>query len=224
MANVLVIGAGGDIGSAIHRSLETKGFNVVGTTRGSLDLSEKPSIDAFNSQVSSCFDHIVFCAAVNNPQAFILTEDSDINYHFQVNVFSFLHLIKNLLSTSKMNSNGSVVLISSLFGHFGRSRRVPYAASKHALMGICKTLAVELGKQKIRVNSVSPGFIDTKLTQKNLSLEQISNIERQIPLQRLGRADEVANVVSFLVSEMASYVNGTDVIVDGGFFAGGFME
>ena len=62
------------------------------------------------------------------------------------------------------------------------------------------------------------------MTQKNLSLEQISNIERQIPLQRLGRADEVANVVSFLVSEMASYVNGTDVIVDGGFFAGGFME
>ena len=91
-------------------------------------------------------------------------------------------------------------------------------------MGICKTLAVELSAQKIRVNSVSPGFIDTKLTRKNLSAEQISKLERCIPLERLGRVDEVANVVSFLVSEMASYVNGTDVIVDGGFFAGGFME
>lgn len=224
MENVLVIGAGGDIGSAISISLENTGYKVVGTTRESLDLSNKLSIDSFSSKVSSCFDHVVFCAAVNNPQAFILTEDSDVNYHFQVNIFSFLHLIKNLLNTSRMSSNGSIVIISSLFGHFGRSGRIPYAASKHALMGICKTLAVELGQQKIRVNSVSPGFINTKLTRKNLSVEQISSIERQIPLKRLGRADEVADVVRFLISDMASYVNGTDVIVDGGFFAGGFME
>lgn len=219
-----MIGAGGDIGSAIARSLETAGYKVVGTTRESLDLSNKLSIDAFSHQVSHCFDHVVFCAAVNNPQVLILTEDSDLNYHFQVNVFSFLHLIKNLLSTSKVSPNGSIVMISSLFGHFGRSGRIPYSASKHALMGVCKTLAVELGQQKIRVNSVSPGFINTKLTRKNLSLEQISSIERQIPLKRLGCAEEVANVVRFLISEMASYVNGTDVIVDGGFFAGGFME
>ena len=224
MTNALVIGAGGDIGTAIHRNLEAQGYNVVGTTRKSLDLSKKVSIDAFTRQNTTEFDHIIFCAAENNPQAFLETTDDVIDQSIQVNVLALLQLLRNLLRGSTIGSNGSIVIISSLFGHFGRAKRLPYVASKHALMGVCKTLAVELSAQKIRVNSVSPGFIDTKLTRKNLSVEQISKLEQCIPLERLGHVDEVANVVSFLVSEMASYVNGTDVIVAGGFFAGGFME
>lgn len=224
MTNALVIGAGGDIGNAIHKSLEASGYYVLGTTRDTLDLSKKTSIEIFSRQNRSDFDHIIFCAAENIPQAFIETADDAIDQSIQVNVLSLLQLLRDLLKASKLRPGGSVVIISSLFGHFGRAKRLPYVASKHALLGICKTLAVELSTQKIRVNSVSPGFIDTKLTRKNIPIEQMSEIKRRIPLNRLGHVDEVANVVNFLVSDLATYINGTDILVDGGFFAGGFME
>ena len=224
MTNALVVGAGGGIGNAIHKNLEASGCYVLGTTRETLDLSDKTSIEIFSRQNRFEFDHIIFCAAENIPTGFIETTDYAINQSIQVNVLAFLQLLRGLLKASKVRPGGSVVIISSLFGHFGRAKRLPYVASKHALLGICKTLAVELSVEKIRVNSVSPGFIDTILTRKNIPTEQLSEIQKRIPLNRLGHVDEVANVVKFLVSDMAAYINGTDIIVDGGFFAGGFME
>ena len=76
---------------------------------------------------------------------------------------------------------------------------------------------------KIRVNSVSPGFIDTKLTKKNLSDSEIENLKDKIPAGKLGSPEDVANIVFFLASENAQYINGQDIIVDGGFICGGFM-
>ena len=89
--------------------------------------------------------------------------------------------------------------------------------------GACKTLAIELGKKNIRVNSVSPGFINTNLTKKNLSQKQIAEIKEKIPLGNLGKPEDIANAVNFLISKGAKYISGADLIVDGGFSSGAFM-
>ena len=114
-------------------------------------------------------------------------------------------------------------MISSLYGLFGRKNRLPYVVSKHALNGACKTLAIELGKKNIRVNAISPGFIKTKLTEKNLSNQEIKNIKKAIPLGDLGKPDDIAHLTSFLISKKGRYINGTNIVVDGGYSCGAFM-
>jgi 3-oxoacyl-[acyl-carrier protein] reductase len=87
-----------------------------------------------------------------------------------------------------------------------------------------KNLALELSQYDIRVNSITPGFIDTKLTRNNLSKEDIVKLETRIPLKRLGNVKDISNMALYLCSEKASYLTGQDITIDGGFIAGGFFE
>ena len=112
--------------------------------------------------------------------------------------------------------NRSITVISSLFGQLGREGRLPYSLSKHALEGAAKTLAVELGPVGIRVNSISPGFIDTKLTRKNIPQNQITKLEERIPLGALGAPEDIADAVFFLSSDKNNFVSGANFILDGG--------
>ena len=96
--------------------------------------------------------------------------------------------------------------------------------SKHALQGVMKNLALELSQYDIRVNSITPGFIDTKLTRNNLSKEDIVKLETRIPLKRLGNVKDISNMALYLCSEKASYLTGQDITIDGGFIAGGFLR
>ena len=100
---------------------------------------------------------------------------------------------------------------------------MPYAISKHALIGAMKTMAIELGEFGVMVNAVSPGYIDTKMTSKNNSPEVIQKLISGIPVKRLGSPDDVARAVSFLASPQNHYVNGLDLVVDGGYSVGGFQ-
>jgi 3-oxoacyl-[acyl-carrier protein] reductase len=123
----------------------------------------------------------------------------------------------------KKQSYGKIIIISSLYGFFSRKGRLPYAISKHALIGAMKTMAIEFAEFGITVNAVSPGYIDTKMTSKNNSPETIQKIINGIPVKKLGLPDDVARAVSFLASPENSYVNGLDLIVDGGYSIGGFQ-
>jgi 3-oxoacyl-[acyl-carrier protein] reductase len=107
---------------------------------------------------------------------------------------------------------------------FGRQGRLAYSASKHALLGITRTLAIELAKYNVAVNSVSPGYIMTKMTKKNNSVDVIKQLENNIPLQRLGKSEEVADLVYYLASESNSYLTGQNIVIDGGYSAGGFQQ
>ena len=140
-----------------------------------------------------------------------------------MNFTSFLRLARVIAPRMAEAGGGVITVISSLYGLFGRAGRLPYAASKHALNGIVQTLAIELGPRGIRVNAVSPGFIDTKLTRKNISGDRLRELERNIPAGRLGHPDDVADVVGYLHGPSARYITGQNLIVDGGFIAGGFM-
>ena len=118
---------------------------------------------------------------------------------------------------------GVIVNVSSLLGHLGLARRAAYGAAKHGLEGLTKTLAVEWARRGVRVVSVAPAYVATELlagTSKagGFTLEEVAH---RTPLGRLAEPDEVARVVAFLVSDDASYVTGSSVLVDGGWIADG---
>lgn len=219
---VLVIGGSGDIGSSIvDKFLEE--HVVKSTSREELDLSSDNSVDSFLSLNNKIFDHVIFCAAENNPCYFSDDDYVNIEKSIKINLLSFIKILHSLIKSNSISSGGSIIIISSLYSNFGRLKRFPYSVSKHALSGLVKNLAIEFSSRKIRVNSVSPGFIDTKLTRKNLRKEEIEKIEGYIPAGNIGSPKDIANVVFFLSSPLGSYINGQDIVADGGYSCGGFL-
>jgi 3-oxoacyl-[acyl-carrier protein] reductase len=113
--------------------------------------------------------------------------------------------------------SGSIVNITSLSGQTGNVGQINYAASKAGIIAMTKTLAMEVGSRNIRVNSVSPGIIETEMTDQ---IPKIEELKKNIPLRRFGKPEEVCGVVSFLCSKDASYITGQTINVNGGIYTG----
>lgn len=220
----LVLGGTGDIGSAIANRLRLDyDDEVIAVGSKDLDLADTHSINHFLQQYGSNFDVLIHSAGLNQPGLFESLDIQNIEMTIQANLLGFLRISQALIPHWKGHSRGSVVIISSLYGFFSRRCRIPYAISKHALIGAMKTLAIELGEFGVMVNAVSPGYIDTKMTSKNNSPEIIQKLMAGIPVGKLGMPDDVARAVSFLASPQNHYVNGIDLVVDGGYSVGGFQ-
>ena len=110
-----------------------------------------------------------------------------------------------------------IINISSIFGSVSKSERSAYSSSKFGLIGFTKSTSLDLAKYNILVNSVSPGFIDTKLTRKILKKKGINIMSKKIPLKRLGNVNEISSLVNFLSSKYNTYITGQNMIIDGGF-------
>ena len=163
---VLVLGGHGEIGSAIADLFRERGDVVVSTGRAEIDLASPPSIDRFFAIHSNSFEVLVHSAGINNPKPFDQLTREDINTVFEVNLGGFLGVLKHI-EPHLRKQGGRVLAISSIYGFLSRHGRLPYAVSKHGLVGAIKTLAIELGRHGVLVNSLSPGFIATRLTEKN---------------------------------------------------------
>lgn len=220
----LVLGGTGDIGRSIAKRLERDYSDAV-TAVGSTDinLADPSSVDQFFNERGTNFDVLIHAAGMNDPGLFESLDMKDIESVMRANLLGFLRASQKLIPHWKTQRRGSVVVISSLYGFFSRRGRMPYAISKHALIGAMKTMAIEFAEFGVMVNAVSPGYIDTKMTSKNNSPETIQRLVAGIPASRLGSTNDVARAVSFLVSPENSYVNGLDLVVDGGFSIGGFQ-
>jgi 3-oxoacyl-[acyl-carrier protein] reductase len=131
----------------------------------------------------------------------------------KTNTFGAFYLMRSAVRKMLRNRCGCIVNVASLSGQIGNVGQVNYAASKAALIAMTKTLAMEVGPRGIRVNAVSPGIIETEMVTSIPNLDQIKN---RIPLQRFGRAEEVASVIAFLISQDASYITGHTLSVNGG--------
>tara|TARA_R110002110_G_scaffold19919_1_gene81522 strand:- start:1029 stop:1826 length:798 start_codon:yes stop_codon:yes gene_type:complete len=120
---------------------------------------------------------------------------------------------------------GSIVLVSSVDGSGGHAARTHYSASKHGVVGLVKSLAIEWGRHGVRVNALCPGIVDTPLVRGNISADHISGVmEDRIPMARLSTGDDQAKAALFLLSDAAAYVSGTCLTVDGGLTAGYFTH
>ncbi len=221
---VLVLGGTGDIGNAIAcRLMLDYRDEVISVGSKDLNLADFNSVESFLERYGSDFDVLVHSAGLNEPGLFESLDMKNIESTIQANLMGFLRISQALIPHWKIRSQGSIVIISSLYGFFSRKGRLPYAISKHALIGAMKTMAIEFGEFGVMVNAVSPGYIDTKMTTKNNSPEVIQKIISGIPVKKLGSPDDIARAVSFLASPQNHYVNGLDLVVDGGYSVGGFQ-
>ncbi len=138
----------------------------------------------------------------------------------QVNVTAPFLLCRAVVPGMRRRRFGRIVNITSVFGIVSRAGRSAYSASKAALFGLSRALALEAAANNVLVNCVAPGFVDTDLTRRILGARGIAATRRLIPLGRLARPEEIARYVRFLVSEENTYMTGQQVVVDGGFLSG----
>jgi 3-oxoacyl-[acyl-carrier protein] reductase len=132
-----------------------------------------------------------------------------------VNLRGVFHCAQAVAQTMTEQRSGVILNASSVVGLYGNFGQTNYAASKFGVIGFTKTWSRELGPKGVRVNAVAPGFIETPIL-ASIPDKVLQQMRSQVPLQRLGRADEIANVYAFLASDEASYINGAVIEVSGG--------
>ena len=214
---VFLTGASRGIGKAIFKLLQKEKYKIIAPMRQELDLSKPISIKhLIEINKKAEIDILINNAGINFPQWIDELEDENINQHIQINLVSAIKLIRAFVPQMKKQKWGRIVNISSIFGIVAREKQTMYSATKHAINGVTKALALELGPYNILVNSVCPGFTKTDLVMRNPP-EKIAALAKDVPLGRLAEPEEIANLVSFLISDKNTYITGTSVVIDGGF-------
>jgi 3-oxoacyl-[acyl-carrier protein] reductase len=237
----LVTGASRGIGQAIARALGAEQATVIGTAtsqagadsisealaqsgaRGCgmvLDVGDPQSISECLKQVVELYgapDILVNNAGITRDNLLMMMKDEQWDDIINTNLSSVFRMSKAVIRPMMKKRAGRIINISSVVGSTGNPGQTNYAASKAGLVGFSKSLAREIGSRNITVNTVAPGFIDTDMT-RELPEEQRQALSAQIPLGRLGSADEVAAAVVFLASPGAAYITGETIHVNGGMF------
>lgn len=225
MKTMLIFGGNGDIGSAIVKKFKENNFNVIAPPHQELDLSSRDELEKYlDKNCDMEPDVLIQCAGWNTPKIFEEIKYEDIDKANSINTLSFYRTVQYYLPKMKKKNNGHILAISSLYGSFARARRLAYVMSKHSLNGMVKTMAIEFGPFNIKVNSLSPGFVDTVMTRKNNNETVIKSFQEKIPLDRLGSTEDIANAAYFLCSFENNYITGQDIVIDGGYSIGGFQK
>ncbi len=216
---VLLTGASRGIGKAIRGKLEEEGYLLITPSRGELDLSDEQSVSIYiNKLRSQKIDILINNAGINQPQYLGELDKKNIEDTLRINLITPIYLANSVVGYMKKQKWGRIINVSSIFGIVARGKQVLYASSKHGINGMTRALALELAPFNILVNSVCPGFTLTDLTGRN-SPRKNAEIAGDIPLGRFAFAAEIAELVSFLVSEKNTYITGSVLPIDGGFIA-----
>jgi 3-oxoacyl-[acyl-carrier protein] reductase len=214
---VLITGASRGIGAALKARLKSEGMTLLTPGRQELDLLSNASIDSYLASLMAQVDILVNNAGINYLAALEEITPDTMEAMVQVNLTAPLRLIKGLVPAMKKNRYGRIVNLSSIFGIVSKERRLLYTTTKSALIGMTKTLALELGGHNILVNCIAPGYVLTELTRQNNSPEEIDRISATIPMKRMAEPSEIAEVIAFLCSDKNTYITGQTIVVDGGF-------
>ena len=233
----IITGASRGIGKSISSKLLSYGCKVVLLSRKLEDL-EKVKND-FKSENIKCFecditniiqfkdvvhevvnswgklDILINNAGITKDKLLLRMNESDWDNVINVNLKGCYNTIKVASNFMIRKKYGKIVNISSVIGQIGNSGQSNYAASKSAIEGLTRTLAVEFGSRNINVNCVAPGYIETDMT-KNLDEKMIQEMKKNIPLNKLGLTSDISETVCFLSSDLSSFITGQVINVDGG--------
>ncbi len=235
----LVTGASRGIGRAIAATLAAKGFTVIGTAtteagaqavsaalgahggRGiCLNVTDAAGVDAAVDAIVAAeggLHVLVNNAGITRDTLALRMKDDDWDAVLDTNLKAVFRLCRAVLRTMMKQRWGRIVNITSVVGASGNAGQANYAAAKAGVAGLTRALARELGSRAITVNCVAPGFIATDMTE-TLPEAQKAALLAQIPLGRLGTADEIAHAVAFLASREAGYITGAELHVNGGMY------
>ena len=235
----LVTGASRGIGRAIAAVLAARGFTVIGTAttasgaqavtqalaplggRGlALDVNDAAAVDAAVDAIVKAdggLHVLVNNAGITRDTLAMRMKDEDWDAVLDTNLKAVFRLARAVMRTMMKQRFGRIVNITSVVGASGNPGQANYAAAKAGVAGMTRALARELGSRGITVNCVAPGFIATDMTE-HLPEAQKTALLAQIPLGRLGSADEVAHAVAFLASAEAGYITGAELHVNGGMY------
>ncbi len=232
----LVTGASRGIGRAIAEQLVAAGATVVGTAtseRGAeaisaylgehgcglvLNVTDPASIDALFEAIKGQYgdvDILVNNAGITRDNLMMRMKDSEWTDIIDTNLTSVFRTSKAVLRSMMKKRHGRIINIGSVVGTMGNPGQANYAAAKAGLLGFTKSLAKEVASRGITVNAIAPGFIQTDMTDE-LTDDQKAAIMGQVPVARLGQAQEIADAVVFLASDRASYITGETLHVNGG--------
>jgi 3-oxoacyl-[acyl-carrier protein] reductase len=182
------------------------------------DVTDQASVDAAVAETVARFGRLD-CAVANAGQSLdallLRLRAETLDGLLAVNLKSAFYLCGAVARPMMKQRSGSIVLMSSIVGIMGNAGQAAYAASKAGLLGLCKSLAKELGSRNIRVNAVAPGLIETAMTEKMPDAAREFLI-KQAALARLGRPEDVSGAVAFLCSDAAGYITGQTLVIDGG--------
>jgi 3-oxoacyl-[acyl-carrier protein] reductase len=236
--NIIVTGASGGIGNAIIKTLNEAGANILasGTRIEKLeelkdnfkkikilkfDISQSDKIEEFienaTNKLGGSLDGIVNNAGITQDNLAIRMSLDEWQKVININLTSTFLMSKFAIKKMLKNKSGKIVNITSVVGHTGNLGQANYTASKAGIVAMSKSLAIEYAKKNININCISPGFIQTAMTDKiDDKFKEV--IISKIPSARLGKPDDIANAVLFLSSDQSSYINGETIHVNGGMY------
>ena len=238
--NIMISGASRGIGRAIALELAQEGANIsfsfLNSAEDARELEKKISslgnkVKAFQVDIKEFdavkkwveeskeflggLDIVINNAGIIKDKALALMDISEWRDVISTNLEGTFNLTRCAIVTFLKQKSGNIVNLASVSGIVGLARQTNYSASKAGIIGFTKALARETALYGIRVNAVAPGFIETDMI-KDLKEEYKTQILKHIPLARLGKAEEVAKAVKFLISEASAYITGQTIIIDGG--------
>jgi len=231
---IIVTGGSRGIGKAIVEDLAAAGAKVLFTYRSSAEAAEAiaeatgaTAIQADVADEAACqalvartealggLDAVVNNAGITRDGLMLRMPDSDWDAVLRTNLDGTFRMCRAAAAIMLRQRRGSIVNLTSISGIRGNSGQANYAASKAAVAAMSRSLAKELAKRSIRVNCVAPGFIDTDMVQ-SMDPRIVAGVKKAVPMRRLGKPEEVAKLVRFLVSDDSSFITGQEIVVDGG--------
>lgn len=231
---ILVTGASRGIGREIAKNLAKQGNIVIANYNNSENqakslLKESENIHIYKADVSKRnevkqmieyilnkfkkIDVLINNAGISTYKMFTDITDEDWSNIMNTNLYSAFCVTQEVLPNMIHNKNGSIINISSVWGLVGSSCETAYSVSKAGIDAMTKSLAKELGPSNIRINSIAPGIIDTDMN-KNLTKEEIKDIEKDIPLERIGKTLDISKCVQWLIED--NYTTGQVISINGG--------